>query len=360
MKSIFWITGDYFLDVDMAIVPELKKNYDIRWVVVRTGNSPREVSFVKAINEIITIRHRSISPMCIFSYRKVINSIKKANPDIVYVNYLGMPYFFPLLCNMIDIRKVIFMAHNVEPRPTWNWQYKLYYPYIFRHLYHVHIPSTHNIPFIEDHYPNLRYTYIPMMVKSFGEPKRKANTNKKVRFLFFGHVMRNKRLDHLIRAYCELSDEEKSKSELYVYGKCAEPEKYLLMAKDENSIHLSFGYAPNEIIAQVFTESSFLVLPYDNVDQSGPSMIAYNYNLPLICSDLEGFKEIVEDGVNGFLYAKNDIDSLRKVLQRCIVMSSDDYQALKENLADFVCNNFTLDVISRKYSAMFDQFIKES
>lgn len=353
-KSIVWLTGDYFVDVDMLIVPELKKHYDITWIVIRTEKSQREVSFIKEIDDVVTIKHKSLSPLCLFDYSRIIKRIKKICPDILYIDYLGMPYFFPLLIRKFDISKVIFMAHNVRPRPTWNRQYKWYYPYIFRHLRNVHVPSTHNISYIEEQYPKMKYTYIPMVVKSFGEAKEKFSDNGIVRFLFFGHVMNNKHLDHLIEAFKALPEGDKNKSELVVYGKCATPEVYINMLDGENNIHLHFGYVPNERIPELFTNASFLVLPYDNVDQSGPSMIAFNYYLPLICSDIDGFKEIVNDGVDGFLYAKNNVSQLSNTLHKCINLSGQEYNIIKENLKKHVDNNYSLEVIAQKYCAMFD------
>ncbi len=357
-NTIVWLTGDYFLDVDMLIVPELKKKYTIKWYIIRTENSQREVSFVKDADEIITIKHRSLSPLCVFSYFKLIKKIKKSNPSILYIDYLGMPYFFPVLDRMFDMDKVIFMAHNVKPRPTWNWQYKWYYPYIFRHINNVHVPSIHNLTYIDDNYPNLSYTYIPMVMKSFGEVTVDSVDDGKTRFLFFGHVMTNKHLDHLIEAYCGLSDEDKMKSELLVYGKCMTPDFYEKMATREPNIHLHFGYIPNEMIPELFSTSSFLVLPYDNVDQSGPSMIAFNYNLPLICSDIEGFREIVNDGKDGFLYKKNNVAELREVLHRSINMAESEYFNMKRNQQEVVRNNYTLEVVSQKYCDMFDKMLR--
>lgn len=43
------------------------------------------------------------------------------------------------------------------------------------------------------------------------------------------------------------------------------------------------------------------MLPYQDVAQSGPHMIAYNYNLPVIASDINGFVERVEDGKMVFI-----------------------------------------------------------
>ena len=357
-KKIVWLTGDYFVDVDMSIVPELKKNYDIKWIVIRTQNSQREVCDIPSIDKIVTIKHRSLSPLSIISYKNLIECIKKEKPELLYVDYIGMPYFFVLLSHVYDMRKVIFMAHNVAPRPTWNWQYKFYYPYIFRHLKNVHVPSTHNIPYIIENYPDLNYTYIPMTVKSFGKPTKVVDKSRKVIFLFFGHVMHNKRLDHLIQAYNTLSDEDKSNSEVIVYGKCQEPERYKKLAQGCDSIKLNFGYAPNEVIPDLFSSSSFLVLPYDNVDQSGPSMIALNYNLPMICSDLEGFKQIVNDGEDGFMYKKDDIDSLSAVLHKCINLSSMEYEMIKNKQAELTKKHFSLEAVAGEYIKMFNRIVE--
>ena len=58
------------------------------------------------------------------------------------------------------------------------------------------------------------------------------------------------------------------------------------------------------------------MLPYQDVAQSGPHMIAYNYNLPVIASDIDGFAERVEDGVNGFLFRVNDKESLKAAITK--------------------------------------------
>lgn len=355
--NITWITGDYFLDSDMQIVPVLKKTFNIKWIIVKSKDAKIDVSLAEDSGEIISMRHKSLSPLSMCSYYNLIKRIKASHPDILYLDYLGMPYFFHMLTKTFNMGRVVFMAHNVAPRPTWNWQYKHYYPYIFRHIKYIHIPTTHNISYIKEHYPDIQYFHVPMMVKSFGESEVTRNEEKtvgNVRFLFFGHVMNNKRLDLLLMAYKKLSAKDKENAELYVYGKCNEPEKFEMLAAGERNIHFHFGYVPNEMIPDLFTTASYLVLPYDNVDQSGPSMIALNYNLPIICSDLDGFKQIVNDNEDGFLYKKNDIQSLTDTLHKCINLDQDAYNMIKSSQAKFVKQHFSLDAVTEKYIQMFN------
>ena len=55
----------------------------------------------------------------------------------------------------------------------------------------------------------------------------------------------------------------------------------------------------NDEIILYFQEADYLVLPYDESTQSGPLLIAYNYNIPVIASDIELFKTMVCDKQNG-------------------------------------------------------------
>lgn len=100
------------------------------------------------------------------------------------------------------------------------------------------------------------------------------------------------------------------------------------------------------------------MLPYQDVAQSGPHMIAYNYNLPVIASDIEGFAERVEDSENGFLFRVNDKESLKDAITKAAMMSTSDYQRMKDNLKTYVAENNSLEAVSKKYIEYFDKISK--
>ena len=70
----------------------------------------------------------------------------------------------------------------------------------------------------------------------------------------------------------------------------------------DSSISVYFKRIDDCEVAEFFAKHDFLMLPYQDVAQSGPHMIAYYYNLPVIASDIEGFNERVVDVVFGFLF----------------------------------------------------------
>ena len=97
-----------------------------------------------------------------------------------------------------------------------------------------------------------------------------------------------------------------------------------------------------------------MVLPYEDVAQSGPHMIAYNYNLPVIASDIDGFKERVVDGENGFLFKRNNLESLIETIVKVVKLNGDKYLALKERLRDYTKTYYSVKSVAEKYIDYFN------
>jgi glycosyltransferase involved in cell wall biosynthesis len=360
MKKIVWITGDYFIDVDLPIVPLLNKLYDIQWFVIKSLNTKIQVQDNKYLKQTICCKFRGKDPRIIIDYLKIINEIKLVSPDVVYIDYVGYPYFYPLVLLFLDRTKIIHAAHNVIPYDGWPNKkgLSLYLNFVFKCVRIAHLFSKHLIPYFETKYPKTKSFYIPLSLKDYGEGGEIKKTNEKV-FLFFGNVKDNKRLDILINAFMRISDKKKRNARLIIAGKCDNPEYYKKIA-DDNNILFRFEHIPDEEVANIFLSSHYLVLPYENVAQSGPHMIAYNYMIPVICSNIDGFKERLEDGENGYLFKVNDIENLRSVLENCIEESDDHYRLIKENLSVFVPNNYSTAFILRLYAEMFNEILHEN
>ena len=221
--------------------------------------------------------------------------------------------------------------------------------------------SKHTARWFKEYYPKKSFFYAPMVVKDFGKVQTDNYKvdEKKVNLLFFGNVVANKRLDLLIDAVKELPENIQNKVHLNICGNCRmNKEAFLQQIGDCKSISTYFKRIPDEEIPELFTKHQFFMLPYQDVAQSGPHMIAYNYNLPVIASDIDGFAERVEDGENGFLFRANDKDSLKAAIIKAVTMSSSGYQMMKDNLKTYVAENNSLEAVSKKYIEYFDKISK--
>lgn len=81
------------------------------------------------------------------------------------------------------------------------------------------------------------------------------------------------------------------------------------MKTDSHFIVINKFLSNNEVV-ELAKGASVLLCPYLSVSQSGIPQTMYVFNKPMIASDLDGFKEIVNDGVNGILFKTGNPDAL--------------------------------------------------
>lgn len=358
-KKILWLTADCFIDVDRQLVPYLRSTYqlNIQWFIVQSlagSMVPKSDDY-----EVLQIHHRGKDPRTYFEFREYFKLLHIEQYDLVYSDSIGF-YYYPALMRFVRETPLIHAAHNVNPYPVWPWDLRLEVKYIFHKGRHFQMFSQHTAKWFKEHYPSKSFFYAPMVVKDFGEVRTSHYQfdESKVNLLFFGNIVGNKRLDLLIDAVKSLPSEIQDKLHLNICGKCRMDEQsFIHQIGDCKAISAYFKRIPDEEIPELFKKSQYLMLPYEDVAQSGPHMIAYNYNLPVIASDISGFEERVEDGKNGFLFHVNDKQALMETITKAVTMSSDDYQNMKAALKEFVDKNYSLQAVSQRYIDYFDSIL---
>lgn len=85
------------------------------------------------------------------------------------------------------------------------------------------------------------------------------------------------------------------------------------MKSDSHFIVINKFLSNNEVV-ELAEGASALLCPYLSVSQSGIPQTMYVFNKPIIASDLDGFKEIVQDGHNGILFQSGNPDALAEAI----------------------------------------------
>ena len=80
----------------------------------------------------------------------------------------------------------------------------------------------------------------------------------------------------------------------------------------EDNVYEHLEYVTNKNLPLYFFASDIVLLPYYEITQSGVLQIAYAFSKPVIATALEGFKEAIEDGKNGYTVPINDIQGFGK------------------------------------------------
>lgn len=370
-QRIVWITPDYFYDVDWPIIERLKDRYEIRWYVFWGKGSLIGHPHNELIFKFISFPYRQRDLRVVGLYYSLIKEMKRFDPAIIYNGFEGSPFFYPLLFLMFDEKRIIHEGHEIDPyisldHTKLSFSERIavsYTKYYLNKVGHTQVFSRHSVTTFNRLYPGRQCTYVPMVPKDFGAPKHELKHGNKKVFLFFGKVYRTlKRFDLLLDAFLSLDEEHSSKAELWVYGKCdgEERTKYEQLIEGHDNIKTLFDFVPDELIPDLFSSASYLVQPYQKITQSGPTMIAFKYNLPVIGSNIDGFKERIEDGKNGYLFEVDNVNGLKRVLEICIDQNATDYNNIKNNLKSFVEQEYSPSVVIKKYCEMIDSFIENN
>lgn len=124
--------------------------------------------------------------------------------------------------------------------------------------------------------------------------------------LFFGFVREYKGLDLLLHAMAD-PEIRNLGVKLIVAGEFYEDEKpyFDLIHKLEISdlIILHSHFISDQEVRYYFSVASLVVQPYRSATQSGVTQVAYQFNKPMVVTDVGGLAEIVPDGKCGYVVA---------------------------------------------------------
>ena len=360
-KKICWITPDYFLIVDAFKVPYLIDEFDIEWFLINTYKTKRKADGL--ISDIFrpteyNLKYRQKDPRIIWQYIKFLTKIRKLNVDLIYISFHGFPFFFPLFLKFINPDKVIWGVHNVStPKGASNerWMDR-YQNYIFKRIKNFHVFSKYQLSIIKEKIPNKNHYYVPLTLEDYGISTVLPPTNS-IRFLFFGYIKEYKGLDLLIHSFRELQNSGFHNIELLIAGNCDNWNYYESIIGKGIGIITRIENIPNKDIPDLVSSCNYMVLPYLDGAQSGVLNLAYQYNKPVITSDIESFKQFVVDGSTVFFFKNKSQESLTNIMKKVISNHDEIYQGLKNNIKAFVEEEYAQDKILDGYKNLLNKSI---
>jgi len=72
------------------------------------------------------------------------------------------------------------------------------------------------------------------------------------------------------------------------------------------------------------------------------------HGLVVIASEIEGLKDAIHDGQNGFLVAAGDANAYGRKIQE-VLQNPEEKESLGRRARDYVSNNYTWPLIAGKY-----------
>ena len=152
--------------------------------------------------------------------------------------------------------------------------------------------------------------------------RRDLQVKSKNIILFFGIIRKYKGLDVLIESV-PLLKERLNDFHVLVVGECYENiDKYKLLIQKhdiEDFVTIIDRYVPDNEVSKYFSASDVVVLPYKTASQSGIIQIAYNFDVPIITTNVGGLGEYIDDGSTGFLIDSSNPQQLSEVLYLSLI-----------------------------------------
>jgi glycosyltransferase involved in cell wall biosynthesis len=88
--------------------------------------------------------------------------------------------------------------------------------------------------------------------------------------------------------------------------------------KIKDLVYVDNQFVPNESVSKYFQVSDNIMLFYLTATPSGVESIGYNFNMPMLATNVGHFPETVMEGFNGYMAKDNDIESMANAMNKAI------------------------------------------
>lgn len=361
MTSISWLTPTSFIDVDILIVPELAKTFRIEWTIVGNAKPAIYTKLESFVTENLNVKFWSVRskwylPNYFFDYRILFKSLVNSGSDIIYIDMAPQLYAFAAAKTVLPKDRTVFATHNVKtPKGARLEHLARFYMHRLLHTFqNFQVFSKNQRDYMETLVQGKNVLYAPLALKEYGTKGERTISKERVNFLSFGHIRHYKRIDLLIDAAQQLYEETGKDFLVTIAGNCPGWNEYAKHIRYPQLFDLHIGFVDDNEVAGLFANADYLVLPYQDLAQSGAITVAFNYDVPVITSDILQFREFVEEGRNGFLFKSKQVESLKHVMQKALEMPRAQYDALLKSTEAYVKENYSLQAITDRYVEYFN------
>ncbi len=250
------------------------------------------------------------------SYYSTANEINNFEADLLLTKF-WMPFFAPSLgkvARKLDKKtKKIAILDNVIPHEKRPFDIKLIK--YFLNSYDGFVVMSNKVKDdLLSLKPNAKYIFqehplynhfgkkldvIESKKKTFGD--RYEELKDKKLLLYFGFIRDYKGLDLLIESMSLLDDSYHLIIAGEVYGNFDKYSEQISNLEVGHKITQFVKYINDSEVQELFSASDVCVLPYKSATQSGIVGISYNFDLPVIATDVGGLNEMIVPHNTGFM-----------------------------------------------------------
>jgi len=206
-------------------------------------------------------------------------------------------------------------------------------------------------------------TYIPsgISLPNFHAPdliSQKYNLKSENYIFFIGRLAPEKRVDWLIKAFKELKGKMPSLKLVIAGGSSATVDHVRglkNLARDDKRIIFT-GYVTGQEKEELFSNALLFVLPSYLEGLPIVLLEAMSYRLPCLVSDIPPHREVISEGVDGFLFQSYNFSDFVKKLGK-LLQNSDRLRNVGENARRKVEKDYNWDEGVRKTEEVYKSLV---
>ena len=258
---------------------------------------------------------RIIDSLNPFSWKSSANEIIKKQPSLI-IFQIWNPFFafcFSAIIKNIKKKcnaKIIFICNNILPHERFIGDYFLTKK-LFKLADGFIVMSNDNEKLLakiinEPKYLKLNHPNYDIFGKALSKETAKTalGISRKRVILHFGLIRPYKGLDLLLNSIPLINDKVDDFIVLIAGESYEDSSQYKKIIEEldiSNLVRMKLKFIPKNKVALYFSASDLVVLPYKSATQSGIIPIAYQFNKPVIVTNVGGLPEVVLDGKTGFI-----------------------------------------------------------
>jgi len=202
-----------------------------------------------------------------------------------------------------------------------------------------------------------KFKFIPYEEKPKYKKSIKINPEVPI-IIYIGTLQKKKNPYMLLKISKKLLDKKRNFT-LIIVGDGPERKNMETLSKNMKIEKNILFYGRKESIEEFLFASDIFILPSFVEGISNSLLEAGSCGLPCVASDIHGNREVIENGINGFLISSADTDGFVNAIEKLLTNKEFLIKMGKENRKKIV-ENYSIDKIVEKYIALYNNLISKS
>jgi len=192
------------------------------------------------------------------------------------------------------------------------------------------------------------------------KPLETKNDSKKFVFLMVGRVLKDKGVLELVEA-SKILKQKYDNFEVQLLGPVGVENRTAITKQEveawvKDGLVKYLGFSDN--VAQYIAQADCVVLPSYREGTPRSLLEAAAMAKPLIATNVVGCKEVVDDGVNGYLCEVKNAKDLADKMEKMLNLSAEQREAMGKAGREKMVKEFDEKIVIEKYSQSIDEILK--